>query len=217
MPRIVIADDHMLVRQSVAKALRSEPGYEIVGEASTGRQAIEVTHRLGPDVLLLDIGLPDIDGLAVAAELQPALPELKIVFLSMHDDDASLRRAVNVHAAGFVPKTGSIDELLSALRTVIGGGSYLSPSIAGRVMELAAGRGSVRSLTDREQEILELLTRGARPADIADKLFLSIKTVKNHLTNVYEKLNVDTAAQAVAAAYRRGLVSQPPHPHREHR
>lgn len=213
MPRIVIVDDHMLVRQSVAKALRSRDDYEVVGEASTGKGALEVAVRLQPDVLLLDIGLPDLDGLAVAAELNRKLPDLKIVFLSMHDDDASLRRAMNVQSAGFVPKTGSIDELLAALQTVLDGGSYLSPSVAGRVMDIAAGRGRGAriALTEREQEILELLTNGSRPAEIASTLFLSIKTVKNHLTNVYDKLGVETAAQAVAAAYQRGLVSRPPH------
>lgn len=208
--RVVVADDHTLVRQSVIKAVRSEEGIEVVGEAADGPAALAAVRTLEPDLVVLDIAMPGADGLAVAEQLRRDHPDVRIVFLSMHDDDASLQRAVALGANGFVSKSASIDELLEALRAVRDGGSYLSSSVASRVMDLAAGRttASTLGLTAREREILELLTTGHRPGEIASELFLSVKTVKNHLTSVYQKLGVETGAQAVAEAYRRGLVKR---------
>ncbi|MBW3621278.1 MAG: response regulator transcription factor [Actinobacteria bacterium] len=210
MTRIAIADDHTLVRQSVVKAVRAEPDVEIVGEASDAATALEMVRRTRPDLLLLDIAMPDGDGLTVAAELRKEFPDLKILFLSMHDDDASLRRAISINASGFVSKSASIEELLDAVRQVQAGGYYLSSTVAHRVMNLAAGRtfGSPTALTDREVDILELLAQGSRPTEIASTLFVAVKTVKNHLTNIYAKLDVQTGAQAVAVAYQRGLVKR---------
>lgn len=207
MIRVVIADDHALVRQSVVKAVKQEEGFEIVGQADDGPSAVSTLLATRPDIALLDIAMPDMDGLQVAAEVRKTLPDLRIVFCSMHDDDASLRRAIGLDAAGFVSKSASIDELIEALRAVAEGGSYLSSTVAKRVMALAAGRGGGGgpALTAREHEILQLLTAGHRPNEIASILFLSVKTVKNHLTSIYQKLGVKTGAQAVAEAYRRGL------------
>jgi DNA-binding NarL/FixJ family response regulator len=208
--RVLVADDHTLVRQSIVKAVRSEPGVEVVGEAADGPAALAKVKELAPDLVVLDIAMPGIDGLAVAERLRREQPKVRIVFLSMHDDDASLQRAVELGANGFVSKSASIEELTEAIRAIRDGGSYLSSGVASRVMDLAAGRTSSTSvgLTSREREILELLTTGQRPGEIADALFLSIKTVKNHLTSVYQKLEVETGAQAVAEAYRRGLVKR---------
>jgi DNA-binding NarL/FixJ family response regulator len=208
--RVVVADDHTLVRQSVTKAVRSEPGIEVVGEAADGPSTLRAIEHHEPDLLVLDIAMPGADGLAVAEQLRRERPALRILFLSMHDDDASLQRAVGLGANGFVSKSASIEELLEAIRAVREGGSYLSSNVASRVMDLAAGRSSTTTLglTTREREILELLTTGHRPAEIATQLFLSVKTVKNHLTSVYQKLGVETGAQAVAEAYRQGLVKR---------
>lgn len=208
--RVVVADDHTLVRQSVIKAVRSEPGVEVVGEAADGPAVLTAVETLQPDMVVLDIAMPGADGLAVAEQLRRDHPDVRIVFLSMHDDDASLQRAVALGASGFVSKSASLEELLEAIRAVREGGSYLSSGVASRVMDLAAGRNSTTALglTAREREILELLTTGQRPGEIADGLFLSVKTVKNHLTSVYQKLGVETGAQAVAEAYRLGLVKR---------
>jgi DNA-binding NarL/FixJ family response regulator len=208
--RIVVADDHTLVRQSVIKALRTEPDVEVVGEAADGAAALIAVERYAPDLLVLDIAMPGMDGLTLAEQLRVSHPRIRVLFLSMHDDDTSLQRAVSLGASGFVSKSASIEELLEALRAVRDGGSYLSSNVASRVMDLAAGRSSTSAigLTGREREILELLTSGRRPGDIADDLFLSVKTVKNHLTSVYQKLGVETGAQAVAEAYQRGLVKR---------
>jgi DNA-binding NarL/FixJ family response regulator len=208
--RVVVADDHTLVRQSVLKAVRSEPGIEVVGEAGDGPGTLAAVNEHDPDLLVVDIAMPGLDGLSVAEQLHREKPKLRIVFLSMHDDDTSLQRAVALGAAGFVSKSASIEELLEAVRAVRDGGSYLSSNVAARVMDLAAGRtpATALGLTPREREILELLTSGHRPAEIGTTLFLSVKTVKNHLTSIYSKLGVETGAQAVAEAYRQGLVKR---------
>jgi DNA-binding NarL/FixJ family response regulator len=208
--RVVVADDHTLVRQSVSKAVRGEPGIEVVAEVADGAAALRAVERLQPELLVLDIAMPGGDGLTIAEQVRRERPGVRVMFLSMHDDDESLQRAIQLGAAGFVSKSASIEELLEAIRAVRDGRSYLSSNVASRVMDLAAGRSSSTSvgLTTREREILELLTSGHRPADIATTLFLSVKTVKNHLTNVYQKLGVETGAQAVAEAYRLGLVGR---------
>jgi DNA-binding NarL/FixJ family response regulator len=206
--RVLIVDDHTLIRQSVTKAIATEEGIEVVGQAHDGPSALAAVTELEPDLVVLDIAMPGADGLAVAERLRLDHPDVRVLFLSMHDDDGSLQRALALGAAGFVSKSASIEQLLEALRAIRDGGSYLSSEVASRVMDLAAGRSSVDSvgLTPREREILELLVEGNRPAEIGDALFLSVKTVKNHLTSVYQKLGVETGAQAVAEAYRRGLV-----------
>jgi len=201
---IVVAEDHTLVRQSLVKLLSGEPDIEVVGETGRGDEAQLMIERLGPDVGLLDIEMPGATGLEVAAALEEH--PVGIVLLTMHDDAATVRRATDVGAEGYLSKTASTDEVLTAVRSVAAGGSYLSPEIAAKVMRLAGREGDGTNLTDREREILELLSSGKRVADIAGELYLSTKTVKNHLTNVYAKLEVQTAAQAVAEAYRRGLV-----------
>lgn len=206
--RVVVADDHTLVRQSVLKAVRSEEGVEVVGEAGDGPGTLRAVEEHDPDLLVLDIAMPGQDGLAVAEHLLRARPGLRVIFLSMHDDDGSLQRAVSLGAAGFVSKSASIEELQEAVRAIRDGGSYLSSNVASRVMDLAAGRSQAATLglTPREREILALLAAGNRPTEIGTTLFLSVKTVKNHLTSIYSKLGVETGAQAVAEAYRLGLV-----------
>jgi len=209
--RIVVVEDHTLVRQSLVRTINAEAGFEVVGESDRGDRAIETIVSLEPDLILLDIEMPGGDGLSVATEIKKKLPLTKIVFLTMHDEDSSIRRAVGLGVEGFLPKTASTEELLQALRVVSEGGSYLSPSVARRVMELVESRRSRggNQLTDRELEVLQLLTQGRRPQEMAEALFVALKTVKNHLTSIYSKLGVETGTQAVAEAYRQGLVSPP--------
>lgn len=206
--RIVIADDHTLVRQSVSRLLSGTEGMQVVAEASDGAQAVEMVRLHKPDIVVLDVSMPGMDGLEAAAKLRDD-PEVdtKIVLLTMHDDDATLRRSTDAAVDGFVAKTASTDEVVYAVRAVAEGSAYVSPSIGMRMMRLASKTGVGGNLTQREVEILQLLANGSRIQDIAGTLFLSSKTVKNHLTNVYAKLGVETAAQAVAEAYRSGIVS----------
>jgi len=209
MTRVVVVEDHTLVRQSLVKTINAEDGFEVAGEAGRGDEGLAMIARLSPDVVLLDITMPGGNGLEVAAQMRTAAPNTRFLFLTMHDDDASISKAIALGADGYVLKTASTDELLTALHAISEGGSYLSPAVARRVIDLAGGKSPTANLTDRELEILRLLAQGARPGQVAEKLFVSIKTVKNHLTSVYAKLGVQTGAQAVAEAYRKGLVSLP--------
>jgi DNA-binding NarL/FixJ family response regulator len=209
MTRVVVVEDHTLVRQSLVKTINAEEGFEVAGEAGRGDEGLALIAKLSPDVVLLDITMPGGNGLEVAAQMRTAAPNTRFLFLTMHDDDASVSKAIALGADGYVLKTASTDELLTALRAIAEGGSYLSPAVARRVIDLAGGKSPTANLTDRELEILRLLAQGARPGQVAEKLFVSIKTVKNHLTSVYAKLGVQTGAQAVAEAYRRGFVSLP--------
>jgi len=207
MTRVLVVEDHTLLRQSLVKTIGAEDGFEVAGEASRGDEAVHEALKVKPDVILLDIAIPGGSGLDVAQRFRASSPGVRILFLTMHDDDASISRAISLGADGYILKTASTAELILALQTVAEGNSYLSPAIARRVIDLAGSRGSGTALTGRELEILHLLASGARPAEVGTRLFVSLKTVKNHLTNIYAKLEVQTAAQAVAEAYRRGLVA----------
>ena len=205
--RVVVADDHTLVRQSVGKLLTGA-GMQVVGEAGDGASAIDQVRTHQPDVAVLDVSMPgEVDGLAAASALRSDPGDVRIVLLTMHDDDTTLRRATEAAVDGYVAKTASVQEVVEAVRTVAAGGAYVSPAVAMRMMRLASAAPTVDQLTEREVEILKTLAGGARISDIAASLFLSPKTVKNHLTSVYAKLHVETAAQAVAEAYRRGIVT----------
>lgn len=208
--RVVVADDHTLVRQSIIKALTARSDLEVVAEAADAPGAIAAVAAHEPDLVVMDIAMPGGDGISVVEQLRKRRPRLKVLFLSMHDDEDSLQRALALGQVGFVSKSASVEELREAVAAVREGRGYLSTNLAGRVMDLAAGRGTsgVSRLTTREREILELLADGRRPGEIAEELFLSVKTVKNHLTSVYHKLGVSTGAQAVSEAYRRGLVTR---------
>lgn len=209
--RVLVVEDHTLVRHSIVKTVAAEPDFNVVGEAGRGEEALALAKSLRPDLVLLDISIPDEDGIQIAGRIKDILPQTAIVFVTMYDDDATIRRALAAGADGYVPKTATANELLQGLRAVVAGGSYLSPSIARRVMTLANQRsgGSPDRLTDRELEMLQLLAGGARPAEVAERMFLSVKTVKNYLSTIYAKLGVSGAAQAVAEAYQRGLVLPP--------
>lgn len=208
-PRVVLVDDHTLVRQSLSKTLQAE-GIEVVGEASRGDEALPLIEQTRPDVVVLDIGTPGLDGLEVAKRLTKQEFRPKILFMTMRDDDATIWQAVQLGTDGYVLKTSSTEELVQAVRAVAEGGSYLSAPVARRVMAMASGERStsMAGLTTREFEILELLAHGNRPSEIAAKLFVSVKTVKNHLTSIYSKMGVETGTQAVAEAFRRGLVRE---------
>ncbi len=206
--RIVIADDHALLRESIVRLLEGAGDLVVVAQASTGEQALELVRLHEPDLVLLDVSMPgDIDGLEAATTIREEVPDVRVVMLTMHDDDATLRRASEAAVDGYVAKTSTSDEVVTAVRAVAGGSAYVSPSIAARMMRLASGNRAGNDMTPREVEILRMLAQGSRIQEIADGLFLSSKTVKNHLTNVYAKLGVETAAQAVATAYREGLVT----------
>ena len=207
--RIVVVDDHVLVRDSLVRALTGA-GHTVVGACSTPEEAVRTVAEQQPDVVLADVSLgADIDGIELAGRLTDVAPDVRVAVVSMHDDDRTVRRAMVAGVAGFVSKEEPLEELLHAVDTVASGGSYLSSRLAGSVMAMMGkGTSAPDRLTDRESEVLQLLASGERTVDIADALFLAEKTVKNHLTSIYAKLGVSSAAQAVSEAYQRGFVQR---------
>jgi DNA-binding NarL/FixJ family response regulator len=205
MLKVLVADDHNLVRESIVKAVNGEVDVEVVAEASDGEQALQLAEEHEPDLVLLDVAMPGLDGLTVATELRRQRSDLRIIMLTMHDDELSVERALSIPVDGFVSKSSAISELVSAIASVRGGGRYLSDGLP----ERPPGQSSASAgLTARERQVLQLLSEGLRPGEIAERLFLSIKTVKNHLTSVYQKLGVETGAQAIVEAFNRGIVTR---------
>lgn len=206
--RVAIVEDHALVRQSMIELVEKSDRFRVVAEAGDAEQAIPLLRGTEPDIVLVDIALPGRSGIELAEHIHDELPGTEVLFVSMHDDDLTLQSAMDVDPAGFVSKVATGDELLEALETVSAGASYISPEVAGKVIDLASGRGRTPAteLTDREVEVLRLLATGKRHEEIAEELFVSLKTVKNHLTSIYTKLDVDRASQAVAEAYQQGII-----------
>lgn len=203
LPRAVLCDDHTLLRQSLAQML--DGVVRVVAQAASGTEALEMLQLHQPDVALLDVTMPPPDGIEVAQAIRDRWPEMKVVLITMHTDEETLRRATGVGVDAYLTKAVSSQELRSAVQSVASGGSWVSLDIANRLMGLSSR--SNETLTTREREVLVELAAGNRIAEIAERLFLSEKTVKNHLTSVYAKLGAETGAQAVAIAYRSGLVS----------
>jgi DNA-binding NarL/FixJ family response regulator len=205
--RVLIIEDHQLVRESLVRVLGTEQDFTVVAEAGGPDEGLALARALQPDIVLSDVSMPGGTGLELATRLRQASPRSRLVFLTVHDDESTVAHAISVGADGYLLKTGSMAELLQGLRAVASGGSFLAPAVARSVMRRAGGQ-SPAVLTNRELEILRLLADGSRPAEVAAKLFVSPKTVRNHLASVYVKLGVATAAQAIGEAFRRGLVSR---------
>lgn len=208
--RVVLIDDHTLVRQSIGLVVTRAGGFTVVAEAGTADAGLEAVALYRPDLIVLDVGLPKSSGIDVARRVKTAYPATRVMFLTMHEDEATISNAIALGADAYVLKSASTDELLMALHAVAAGGSFLSPTVARTVMQRSGTRTPAVDLTDRELQIVSMLADGARPAQIAKSLSLSLRTVRNHLANVYAKLGVQSAAQAVAEAYRRGMVASSP-------
>lgn len=207
--RVLVVDDHALFRRGVIQTINEEPDMSVIGEAETAAAAIERARDLLPDVVLLDIKLPDGSGLSVAATLQRECPYSKIVVLTVVEDDDAVLRALKEGAHGYVLKGVSAEELVQVIRSVYGGGTYVTPSMAGRLLaELTApsanrtASGLIEELTEREGAILDLVAQGKTNKEIAAELFLSEKTVKHYMTNVLQKLQVRNRVEAALLANR---------------
>ena len=194
--------------------LRAEPDIEVVGEAGNGREAIDVTRRLAPDIVLMDIRMPEGDGLEATRQLLsgPTLPT-RVVILTTFEDDQYVFDAIRAGASGFLLKTAAADQLVNAIRVVAAGDALLSPSATRKLIEEFVRRGPAQTLsladgvlTDRELEVLKLMARGLSNAEIAQQLFLSEATVKTHVGRVLSKLELRDRAQVVVFAYEAGIV-----------
>ncbi|GGS75068.1 DNA-binding response regulator [Streptomyces tanashiensis] len=211
MPRVLIVDDHPLFREGLRAALESSGGAVVVAEATTGGEVPESVDRHQPDVVIMDLSLPDISGIEATRRLTEDHSGLPVLILTMSDDDASLLAALQAGARGYVVKGAGSDEVLHALRTVAAGGAVIGSEIAARLSPLLSGSRQrdaeqlFPALTSREVEVLELIARGHDNRRIARELVLSEKTVRNHITHVFEKLQVTSRAEAVARARDAGL------------
>ncbi|MGW0595065.1 response regulator [Streptosporangium sp. NPDC002607] len=216
MIRVVLADDEAMIRAGVKSILATGAGIEVVAEAADGREAIELTRAHRPDIAMLDIRMPRLDGLSAAAELRATMPQVAVIMLTTFDEDEYVSRALDEGAAGFLLKAADPRELIIGVRAVADGAAYLSPRIArkviaqlggGRLSRAGTARRQVESLTAREREVLALVGRGMSNQDIGRELFLSEGTVKSHVSAILLRLGLSNRVQAAIIAYEAGLVS----------
>lgn len=211
--RILLVDDHAVVRMGLNMLLNARPNMEVVGEASEGNEGIQKAEELKPDVVLMDLSMPHgKDGLSATSELKKILPDTSILILTMHDDEEYLFRAIQAGASGCILKSAPHEELLQAIECVAKGNAYLYPSATKRLMEeylshmKQDGSDSYSLLSDREKEVLTLIAKGYSNKEIAEKLIISVKTVETHKSKVMEKLQMKSRPELVSYALKKGLM-----------
>ncbi|GCF08828.1 response regulator [Dictyobacter arantiisoli] len=211
--RILLADDHTILRAGLRMMLNAQPDMEVIGEAQDGRQAIEEAQKLQPDVILMDITMPDINGIEATRQIKRILTDVKILVLTMHENDEYVFQALRAGASGYMLKEAADTELITAIHVIKIGQFYLSPTaqsvvIGDYLQRVRTGeeRDSYSSLTEREREILKLVAEGHTNNQIAERLVISPKTVDTHRTHVMDKLNLHSRAELVKYAMRRGLL-----------
>lgn len=209
--RILLADDHAMLRDGVRMVLEAHPGFEVVGTTDNGRDAVRLVEDLQPDIAVLDVAMPEINGLEATRAIRECCPGTEVVILSMHEGEEYLREALRAGAAGYVLKRAAAKELVGAINAVRRGESYLDPSltrtlISDYVRQVERGDETPDSLTERELEVLKLVAEGMTNRQIALQLNISIKTVQTHRANLMDKLNLHDRTELVRYAIRRGLI-----------
>ena len=210
--RILVADDHTLLRAGLIKLLESMPAVEVVGQASNGLEVLEVAKVCQPQVVLLDIAMPKLNGLEVCAALVKAHPGIKVVMLSMHQEQQYVRKALQNGAAGYLLKDSAPDELGLAIRAVTMGTTYLSPALekamlGSLVQDLSGNESEAGDITPRQREVLKLVAEGLSTKEIARAMDLSVKTIDSHRTNLMNQLNIHDLAGLVRYAIRNGIAT----------
>jgi two-component system response regulator NreC len=211
MIKIMIADDHRILRQGIRSLLASQEDFEIIAESSDGRETVKEAIKHKPDVVLMDIAMPNLNGFEATRQIKKKLPETKILVLSMYRDDEYILQALQAGVSGYVLKDVAVEELITAIRAVNNSQYYLSPSISRTVIDASLGkiekadREPFDLLTPREREIVQLIAEGYTNKEIAAKLFISVKTVDAHRSHIMEKLDIHDVALLVKYAIRKGL------------
>jgi DNA-binding NarL/FixJ family response regulator len=209
--RVVIADDHPMVRDGLRLALLGMPEAEVVGEAATGREVVELAERLQPDVVVMDLQLPALSGIEATRQIVHASPHIAVLVLSMYDDDGSVFAVMRAGARGYLLKGADQEEIIRAVTAVSRGEAIFGPAIATKLLGYFASTSGPRlapafpELTDREREVLELIAQGKSNQEITQQLMVSPKTVRNHISNIFAKLHVADRAQAIVRAREAGL------------
>jgi DNA-binding NarL/FixJ family response regulator len=205
--RVMVVDDHPIVRQGLVSVLDDEDDLTVVGTAGSGREAVRLVQRLAPDVVLLDLEMPDVDGIEAIPQLLAARPGLGVLVFTAYDTDERVLGAVRAGARGYLLKGASADEIARGIRTVHAGASYLEPRVATKLLaEVTSPHRNATALSEREREVLRLVADGLPTKQIALNLSISERTVKFHVNSILHKLGADNRAQAVALAAQRGLL-----------
>ena len=215
--RIIIADDHTIFRQGLRMLLAQEDDMEVVGEAADGIEALELAKKHNPDIILLDIAMPTMDGVQVATTIKKHLPRIKIIVLTSYSDDQFLYEFLKLGVSGFVLKDSASQELIYSIRKSHEGMVFFDPSVSKKVMEkftqVSGGKSdfvNYGKLSDREKEVLRLVAEGCATKEVADKLYISPKTVENHRANIMKKLNIRDRTGLTKYALRLGLIDLSP-------
>ena len=213
--RIVIAEDHTILRQGLRALLSCDPDFKIVGEAEDGRESVRLAETLSPDLILMDLSMPKMTGMEAIGEIKKRSTGTKIVVLTVHTGEEYVLSALRSGADGYVLKDANRDELAAAIKKVLEGKRYLSPDISGKVIEgylegkqILRAKTSWDTLTQREREILKLIAEGYKNKEVAESLFISLKTVQKHRSNLMEKLDLHNTAALTVFAMEKGLVDR---------
>ena len=215
--KIIIADDHTIFRQGLRMLLAQEDDMEVVGEAADGIEALELAKKHNPDIILLDIAMPNMDGVKVAGKIKKSLPQIKIIVLTSYSDDQFLYEFLKLGVSGFVLKDSASQELIYSIRKSHEGMVFFDPSVSKKVMEkftqVSGGKSdfvNYGKLSDREKEVLRLVAEGCATKEVAEKLYISPKTVENHRANIMKKLNIRDRTGLTKYALRLGLIDLSP-------
>ncbi|MBL8296277.1 MAG: response regulator transcription factor [Bryobacterales bacterium] len=212
--RVLLADDHSIVRRGLRSALEDDPSFQIVGEAANGREAVQLAELLLPDVAIVDIAMPQLNGIDATALIQKASPQTRVLMLSVHSDETYILRALTAGARGYLLKDSAENEVVAAVRALAQGHSYFSPAIAKTLLDehvrYLRNRGledSYDLLTDREKEVLQLLAEGRSNKEVAAVLGIGVSTIETHRMNLMQKLNLHSTAEIVLYAVRKRIIN----------
>jgi len=209
MTRVIIADDHVIFRQGLLNLLKSAPDISVIGEAGEGTETLNLIIKENPDIAILDISMPGVDGFGILQKIQSMGLTTKVIFLTMHNETLTAKRALQLNASGYVLKDNAFEDLLYAVKTVSAGGTFISSSVSERILKATSDEGKdSHILTIREREVLKLIASGLTNKQIATRLFISVKTVETHRTNIMQKLDVHTTADLVRYAIKTGILEK---------